>query len=531
MLGRTVLISLLFAAFALVGRTADKVKYEQTTPILHSLFNVRSLFVFLILSIIFYIIITIFEFFSLKFSLVSNKSHRISTKAIFFICFAIITVCYIPYFISDYPAVVTSDSNLILRQAFGADELYNHHPVLYTLFVMGLCRLGRLIFGSNNAGVALTALVQMIGMAATFAFAVTFLVKRKINKVYAALVLAFFALFPMNAHFAVTITKDIPFAALMLLLVLSLISLVEKRDKPTAGKMLVPALLTFLVSLLRNNALYIMPLLLVFLVISFKGKRLAVLCSFGTPIVAVALITGVLFPALNIKKSESTEYIAVPLQQVGRIVCACDVDEKDLAAVNDFLPIEFIEEKYNPTIVDTLKFKTGTRFGPTYDTEYFDQNKLSLAKLWARLCIKHPLTAADAYLCLTLGYWYPENYYGPASLGVVEGAADIEVYKADTEISLLDRAVSAVYETPVINRIWNVGLWMWLLILFSVIAGKKNGARALLPFVPVFGLVLTLLAATPIFAEKRYMYAVLVTLPVLFAIKDIPLNPEKENTK
>lgn len=529
-LGRTIFLSILFALFAVVGNAADRVKYEKTTPIFRSLANTKSILFFSLLAFVFYIAIVIVEFLAMRYSFTKKNDNRPHSARLFIICFLLIALCYIPYFVSNYPAVVTSDSNLILRQAFGVDRLYNHHPVLYTLFVMIFCRLGKMLFGSNNAGVALTALVQMFLMAATFAYTITFLAKRNFNKAFLTLMLAFFALFPMNAYFSVTIWKDIPFAALMLLLSLSLIALVEKRNSLRASSMILPAILTFAVSLLRNNALYVMPLLLILMIAAFKGKRILTLLSFGSSILAVVLITSVLFPLCNIKKSASTEYIAVPLQQTGRIVCACDIKEAERDEINRFLPIDFIKEKYNPTIVDTLKFRHGTRFGPTYDTEYFSRNKMTLAGTWAKLCAEHPLTAADAYVCLTLGYWYPENYYGPASTGVVPDAAEIEVYKSDTNISILERMVNAVYEIPIISRLWNVGLWTWLMLLFAVIAARKNGIMSLLPFVPVFGIVLTLLIATPIFAEKRYMYAVFVTLPVLLAIKDINLNTRKENS-
>ena len=53
---------------------------------------------------------------------------------------------------------------------------------------------------------------------------------------------------------------------------------------------------------------------------------------------------------------------------------------------------------------------------------------------------------------------------------------------------------------------------------------KKHGAAAALIYIPVVGVWLTLLIATPVYSEFRYIYCLFTALPLFCAVPFININ-------
>ena len=71
---------------------------------------------------------------------------------------------------------------------------------------------------------------------------------------------------------------------------------------------------------------------------------------------------------------------------------------------------------------------------------------------------------------------------------------------------------------PILNIEWSIGLCFWLILVFAILTVKKLGKKALYIYVPVFGIWLTMMAASPVYAEFRYVYGAFTCLPLLMLI-------------
>ena len=149
------LLSTLLSIFLIVGNSFKKKgSFEFITNhlIIHTV-------TFLILIFIFYKVIS-FLFKKLdnikwKESQEFNKIIKIFNEHPFLFCFIIILICWLPYIISFYPAILSPDPSYQIMQFFHIDNkystysifLYNcviikkHHPVIHTLLLVSILKI------------------------------------------------------------------------------------------------------------------------------------------------------------------------------------------------------------------------------------------------------------------------------------------------------------------------------------------------------------------------------------------------------
>ena len=76
--------------------------------------------------------------------------------------------------------------------------------------------------------------------------------------------------------------------------------------------------------------------------------------------------------------------------------------------------------------------------------------------------------------------------------------------------------------------VWSIGSAVWLYIFVFGAAMRRQKKTIMLVFIPLLGVYLTLLIATPVYSEFRYIYSLFTTLPLFCAIPfmDIPKKAE-----
>ena len=74
-----------------------------------------------------------------------------------------------------------------------------------------------------QTGVAIYSTIQMLLLSVSFALSLVFLRKKGVGRGIRIAALMFYALFPVNPFFAMTMWKDVPFGAICLLLMLLLL--------------------------------------------------------------------------------------------------------------------------------------------------------------------------------------------------------------------------------------------------------------------------------------------------------------------
>ena len=225
------------------------------------------------------------------------------------------------------------------------------------------------------------------------------------------------------------------------------------------------------------------------------------------------IIKGPIFNYFDIKKSSSSEYIAIPLQQVGRMTYKyVNFTDEEVEAINELIPIDAMANLYNPMNVDFIKFN------PLYNVEVFDNNKLKYLKLWFNLVLEHPSIAIESYLNSTLGYWYSGVEFW--ATGDTVDKNNMGIYSSSKAGKYVEKYVRRIkkYDVPIISMQWSIGLCFILIVFSSFLVIIMNKKSFLLYYIPVFGVWLTMMVASPVFAEFRYVYCAYTCLPLLLLI-------------
>ena len=477
------------------------------------LFAISNLFEIIgIFNIIYIILINLIpKLYSLN--IFKKKKDRKKKQKILLISFITIITCWIPYFLSFFPGTLSLDSlgelNMIINNF---SNVTDHHTVLHILFIAIPYKIGFAMFGTITSGIVLSTITQMILLAYIFAYFITFLYERNISKNILIIILLFYAILPMNGYYSIVMWKDVMFAGSLLLLTIETIKIIEKQKE---NKLNFKNLISFIpISLLciffRNNAIYMYAILAIITLIIFKKHFKLFLSIFFIVFSTYIIIKGPILNYLNISKSASAEYIAMPLQQIGRMAYKnVNFTDKERKLINNLLPTEIMASVYNPYVVDAIKFNKN------YNISAFDNNKGKYFKLWINLVKENPEIAIEAYSASTLGYWYPGVKYWSVMDYIPENEYGITLKPILPEpLTYTIKALSSK-EIPIINMQWSIGLGIWLMLLFSILTIKKNKLPAIYPFIPSIGIWITLMIASPVFGEFRYVYCIFVCLPLL----------------
>ena len=224
-------------------------------------------------------------------------------------------------------------------------------------------------------------------------------------------------------------------------------------------------------------------------------------------------IKGPIYNYFKIEKSSSSEYIAIPLQQIGRMayknIKFTKYEEKEISKI---IPISKLKKVYTPDIVDPIKFDDD------YNKDVFENNKEKYFKIWLGLCIKHPVVAVESYLTSTLGYWYPGVEYW-VTIDKID-SNDLGIKNVSIVPDSIRNKFSKITSTkiPLLGFTKCIGLCIWTIFILAYIAIKKKRKEVLYSFVPVIGIWLTLRLATPVIAEFRYIYCAYLCLPIYIGL-------------
>ena len=138
---------------------------------------------------------------------------------------------WLPYFLYEYPAIMTPDSINQLEQVLHMVPYSNHHPWAHTMVIKAFYSIGYSLTGSPNASLAFFTVFQMLFMAGCVAWLIAALQKLHINKILCCLIIAFYALLPYHGVFVVTIWKDVLFSGAFLLFSTALARIYFFQDK------------------------------------------------------------------------------------------------------------------------------------------------------------------------------------------------------------------------------------------------------------------------------------------------------------
>ena len=439
-------------------------------------------------------------------------------KKIFIITTVVCIIFYLPYFLYEFPGIMTADSLDQFDQIAHITPLYNHHPVVHTLLIGFFYEMGLQLTGSKITGISFYTFFQVIFMSLCCGAAVAETLKLMDKKSYriAFTFIVFYAFMPFNAVFAVTIWKDVPFAGISMLLCVTIAELLRKGNDSTVPDYIAFGALGFLFCLMRSNALYAFIVFDVFFLLKtrrdMKERSVMSLVTVVACIVMVFIIKIPVFNALGIPGPDFTESLSVPLQQVARVlVNDRPVDSEDLAMIDNVIDRTYIHELYAPDFADNIKELV--RAG---HPEILEGHKSEYFGLWLRLGLKYPGDYIAAWYDLAGGYIYTNVNYKVGDVdGIMPNVHDLQWSPiiGGKFIKVKEILIKLQDFMPIYGMLFTVAIYTWALRLSFIYAvSHKKSVLLQTLMLLIMG---TLLIAAPM-VDFRYAYAMVMTWPLWF---------------
>ena len=453
-------------------------------------------------------------------------------KAGFIITFVLILISWIPVFLAAFPGIYAYDAVTQTAEFYADAGLSGHHPIAHTALLWGLISLGRTLFGSYGAGMALYSIVQMLIMASIFAYVIHMLKKWNCPKIIRVCCLLFYMFVPVHSVLAISATKDVLFSGFFTLVVLFLVDFSMDADSfmRSPFKWIRFILAVFAMAAFRNNGIYAFVVCIPFIIWTGRKywKKAVALCL--CCILIYGVYSGPVNTMLGVEPGNFREALSVPIQQLSRAMLynSDELTAEEKKKITELIP-DYMN--YTPRISDSTK--------GTFQTEKMKEDVIGFIKLWISVGIKAPITYIDAFMSNSIGFWYPDMQY-PDS-GAFHAYIEYEntpydfhtggeyamddsflLIERDSKLPALDRALhNWVYDVshqriPVISMLFSVGMYAWILLITVILCVCRKQWKMLPACMFLVGLWLTLLLSPVV--VYRYGYALGICIPIMLAL-------------
>ena len=455
---------------------------------------------------------SIFEFICILLETISTQnSETNNSKIIFIMSLCIILICWIPWIIMNYPGSIAGDTIAQLDQYFSG-KWNAHHPPFSTLLIGSTVHLGELLI-DKNFGVFLYLFIQAILGSVIFSYSIVKMHVLGVRKKYCALAIVFFACTPIFGLYAQWLQKDMLYSLFALLYTILMIDILRKEIF-TIKDIIIFFLVGMLVSLLRNNGIYIVIPTGIILVIYLKKKlRIQMAVVSLSSIILYFLISSVLYPSLGIKDGSVREALSIPMQQSARYIrdYGNELTEPERTALLRFCAsYETLPELYDPTCADPVKDVVNVELSDP--VEYFST--------WFTMGLKHPDTYVDAFLNMNYGYLAPNEQNVEPDLSAAYHEQLINMgfsrQQGDIPIQIFSNIVFINVVFPFLRYLTMPGLYTWIIIISIFLLIKFKKKHSIILLVPAIMTILVCLAS-PLCNGMRYELPVLFSTPLIIS--------------
>ena len=526
------ILSMIFSIFMTLGFSYARMNSWQLV-----FGSFRMFFISIIICIGYYeLFIRIFDLINIKIQHIKVEDFKLETmgklrrllkfidEKPFLSSILIIIAFWLIYIIAFYPVILSPDPSFQIKQFFNVDTKYaegvvkldenvnitNHHPVVHTLLLGECISLGRLI-GSDNFGLFIYSMIQIGILSATLSYTIKYLKKVNISLKVRVILLMIYSIVPMFPFYAMSAVKDTIYTSFMILYVIFLYNFITfNKDKKISNiKVIYVILLLLLISLFRNNGIYVIVLSFPFIIFYSRKNMIKTITIFAIFLSLTTCYSKVILPYFKITNGSIREMLSIPFQQTARYVKnhGDEISEEDKKAIDKILIYDTIVERYQPELSDPVKNKYN-KYATSDDLkEYF--------KAWYRGLTKHPGTYIEATINNTYGYFYPNaikwyTYHKYDSRVTKDNLVD---YSYNDLQGIRDTLVvyQGIYPyIPFVGLISNIGFNTWMLLIMGVYLITFKKKEYLIVLMPLYVSVLICIASP---ANTYFRYA----MPYIFS--------------
>lgn len=499
-------------------------------------FNLFMISAIIVFSVIFFSInYYYFQVLSLKYK--HNQDYLFSKKS-FCLTWICIFVMWVPVLLAYYPTIWSYDVFRQVPHLIG-EQISAHQPILHTLFIESILIIGKHI-ASYELGMLLLSIIQMLIMSLIFAYTIekikTMVNNKLIMNIVKIIMIIYYGLMPFNSIMSISMTKDVLFTGLLLLLIIYLFDYLDDRKFNKKKKVLFIMSATLML-LMKNNAIYIFSVFTLVSLYLLKDKRKKFLVMCICPVILYIIVNLGFYFILKPSDNYRFEQYSHPTQNL--IYVALMHPQEDVnnnALLFDFIPRNCFSNDlgldFNKNRADNIK----DNFIYCLNNDFSD---IKLLSIWLKYGIKYPIDYIDSSSNLTIGSWYlfdesHTNTYGNskhlkgylASNYLVVDGLDMNTPESKLPWAYNKLELVATDNVQYGNNIFIRFLFApatyvlsFMLLLIYVI--KNNLKRVLIPMMLLVALYSSILIGPVIIV--RYIYPFMVIVPILF-VRIISLN-------
>ena len=513
----SIVLSFLISTMLSLGNIVSH--YIKATPTY--IFNINKCSEALIMMVGFGILLyKLFGFLFIKVKKISIfNNHEKFSKKYFITTFLIVFFGNFLYFIRFYPAIMTPDSYHVIHYA---DDfiLSDFHTFGHTWFFGIPFNFGKLLFNNLNDAVAFSTIVQMICISFIVTIVIRFLYNKGLSKIICFLVVLIYAFSPLYGHYSITLWRDVMFGTAFMLLFIVIFNFIDNKECQKSDIVLFVISILFIL-FFRNNGIYVFVFIIPFMIFILKNKRKTITILCACLLVFYFGIKGPVFDYFGVEKTKTSEAYSIPLQQMARVVVLNEnISVDDSEFLRKLWDYDKVIHEYSNVISNPVKWAT--------DDEFLQNNSGQFFKTYLNLFIQHPRIYFEAYMLQTLGYWYPDVIYwvtGSESKQLFDENVYTDSLTPEIYNKLIDH--TTYRELPLSNLIWSVGGAFFVLIISSFLTFYYN-KKYILCYIPLYGIWLSIMVATPVFCELRYVYGIFTCVPLLILLPFL-VNKKKDS--
>ncbi|MCM1173886.1 MAG: DUF6020 family protein [Blautia sp.] len=504
-----VLLSFLFTVFYMA------IDYPHYIELLtNRLFQAVILFsVFLGFFICFYkLLLLLFSYSADKETLLRllYKKEEGGIRHLPFYCSVGCLLCWLPYFLYEYPGIMTPDSINQFEQVLHVIPYSNHHPFVHTMIFKLFYQIGFFFTSDMVISVSFYTFFQMCFLAFSIFYFLRTLESFRIRQGILILLALFYAIVPYHAVFSVTLWKDIPFAAVVLLFSCTLMRMLREKTLPVLAMFVFSGAM---ICLLRSNGWYGFLFCLPFLLFYYRKSAKKVFPALAAILLTAVIVKYPVMNALHVTQPDFVESISIPVQQIAAVLSHDrELSADQRALIEQVIDTAYVKELYNPAFADNMKELV--RAG---NPDYLSAHRKEFFRLWVELGLACPADYLKAYIDQTYGYWYPDSFY-PVADGEGISATDLGVSHTPLiggplVIKGKEIALKLGSMLPIYSLLWSMGVVFWFFLFCAGNAFVRTEKTKLICYLPGFALYLTVMIATPVATDFRYVYFMVFSLP------------------
>lgn len=448
-------------------------------------------------------------------------SKTIFTDHPFMSTFLILMCCEIPWWFAFWPGTLQYDSCGQLLQYLGVGKMTGHHPVPVTILMGIFLDIGRVFFHSDNAGIFIYTLLQVIMQCIVISYGFCVFKRYHLPLWFCWISLAFYGLFPLLPNWGISYVKDSGYYICFILLTFSMVDAFGMEEEQVrVWKRFIWIVALIGLSVFRNDGRYVAAMAIIGVALFRCRHFRTCLIGAGCVFFFLFMVEGVYMPLLNIPSGSVREAMSVPLLQTAGYVKEYQkeitVEEyTELMNVFEVDELSEISDRYDSMISDRVK---------DVFLEYPDKEQLiSYFKVWWAQLKKHPLTYFQVYWEHCSGYFNPlmrcyENIIGWFT--ILEGQSRTDEYLdiyfiADRENlrAGLENWSHFLYEFPLTCWLYRTGVYTWIMFgsfAYLILNKRKRDIFIILPGI----IVLVVCTVSPLNASIRYYLPVMSVVPV-----------------